>query len=516
MGIRLAGARWLAFSVLWLVTVRLPAAERFSLESARSTVTATELQTHVNVLADDTLEGREAGSRGARAAAGYIVQRLEDLGVAPAGDRGGFTQAFGAGYRNILARIEGSHPELRREVILIGGHYDHVGYGTPTNSYGPLGHIHNGADDNASGVAGLLEVAEALMSLPVRPRRSILLAFWDGEEKGLLGSWHWVNHPTTPLSTVKTAINIDMIGRLRDRRLEVIGARTGAGFRQLASRQTDGLELRLNFDTELKSDSDHYPFFARKIPVLMLNTGLHGDYHRPSDDSHLLNAEGMQAASRLLLNLSVELAERAEPIRFRPESQLEPARKSRAAETGPNAGSRFGIRWKTMDEQGGITVTQVAAGSAAEHAKLHPGDRLLEFAGEPVTDDDRFRRDVWGATSPVTIVVQRQGRGEPVSMSIPLAGQPVRVGVTWREDDAEPHAVEVTRVLPGTPADTAGLRPGDRIYEVAGDPIENGDSLRHLLRTAPAPLELMVEREGTVSSIALDVLPPTAFERGRE
>src|SRR5690606_3687721 len=120
--------------------------------------------------ADDTFEGREAGSRGGHAAAGYIVRQLQRYGVQGGGEDGGYFQNFGAGYRNILAVIPGSDPQLRRQAVVVGAHYDHVGYGTPQNSYGPTGYIHNGADDNASGVAGLLEVIEAFTLLPSAPR----------------------------------------------------------------------------------------------------------------------------------------------------------------------------------------------------------------------------------------------------------------------------------------------------------------------------------------------------------
>ena len=152
-------------------SLQVPAAEMMS--AAHATIRAADAGRHVGVLADDAFEGREGGSRGGRAAATYIVEQLTKLGIQPAGDSGTYYQPFG-GMRNILAVIEGSDPELAQEVVAVGAHYDHVGYGNADNSYGPFGYVHNGADDNASGVAGLLELVEALGQLPERPRRSIL------------------------------------------------------------------------------------------------------------------------------------------------------------------------------------------------------------------------------------------------------------------------------------------------------------------------------------------------------
>ena len=118
------------------------------------------MKQHAAALADDTFEGRATGTRGGRAAAGYLQSKLKTFGLAPAGERGTYFQTFDGNSRNILAMIEGSDPELKKEIVIASAHYDHVGYGNARNSYGPTGYIHNGADDNASGVATLLEVAE--------------------------------------------------------------------------------------------------------------------------------------------------------------------------------------------------------------------------------------------------------------------------------------------------------------------------------------------------------------------
>ena len=123
-------------------------------------------------------------------------------------------------------------------------------------------------------MAALLEVAEAVSQLAEKPRRSILFAFWDGEEKGLLGSKHWVEHPTVPLDHVPVMINADMVGRLRDSGLIIYGSRTSRGLRQLISRQNDLSRLPIDFSWEIKADSDHHTFYSRNIPVLIMSTGI--------------------------------------------------------------------------------------------------------------------------------------------------------------------------------------------------------------------------------------------------
>ena len=172
-------------------------------------------------------------------------------------------------HQNLLAILPGTDPELKDEYILVGAHYDHVGYGSRRNSYGPWGYIHNGADDNASGVAAVLEVIDALSQTGHWPRRSILFAFWDGEEQGLLGSKHWKNHPTIPLSAIKMAINIDMVGRMTDGRIEVGGTRSAVGSRRLMSSPTLSDEVWLDFNWEYKNNSDHWTFFEAGIPFAL-------------------------------------------------------------------------------------------------------------------------------------------------------------------------------------------------------------------------------------------------------
>jgi len=430
---------------LLLALVASPVGARAAeLLTARATIRADDAKRHVSALADDAFEGREGGSRGGRAAGSYIVDQLSRLGLEPAGDGGGFYQSFG-GMRNILALVRGGDPTVADELVVVGAHYDHVGYGNAANSYGPFGFVHNGADDNASGVAGLLEIAEAMQHLPAKPRRPILIAFWDGEEKGLLGSYHFVRVKPASVAGMKIvfSVNLDMIGRLRGERLEVYGARTAAGLRSAvvaANNRPGGQPLELAFDWAIEDDSDHYPFIAAGIPTVMFHTGLHDQYHRPSDDVHLVNFPGIEPVARLALEFVTAVADDPGPARpFRDRARQESDATRRALEA-------------------------VATGGP-----MH--------------------------TAPPT------QSGAPV-------GQRPRWGIGTREDSCEPTAPVVVRVAAASPAATAGLVPGDRIIAVDGRPVAHQADMVEGLARAPDRVAIDVDRKGRVKRLELICTAP--------
>lgn len=477
--------------------------------AAAASITASDLKRHVAALADDTFEGREAGSRGGRAAGVYIVKELQRLGAIPAGQDGSFYQNFGSGYRNILSIVPGSDPELKDEVILIGAHYDHVGYGTPQNSYGPTGYIHNGADDNSSGSSALIALVKAFAQHGVRPRRSLLFVWWDGEEKGLLGSIHWAKNPTVPIQDVKLAINLDMIGRLRKNTLTVYGTRTTQGLRQLVSRNNRETGLLLDFTWDMEDNSDHHTFYTRSIPILMPFTGFHDDYHRPSDDVERVNHEGMQAIVRLLFGTIDDLANAPAPPAFRAAARRESsAAEQRLERPLPPLPGRLGVYWEPRGMAvGGLTIKRVAPGSAAERAGLRAGDVLLSLDGRAIADADEFKRWVLAAPPRIELTVMRAGGLDPLVIPVELAGNPVRLGLAWRSDDAEPGAVLVTRVVPGSPVDEAGIALGDRIYEVNGQPFADSQEFYEMATTLPGPLEMLVETRGRLRTVVVELLP---------
>lgn len=411
-----------AIVVLILTAGPASAAAAEKLSAAHASIRAAEAGRHVHVLADDAFEGREGGSRGGRAAATYIVEQFTKLGLEPAGDGGGYFQSFG-GMRNILAIVRGSDPQLAGELVVVGAHYDHVGYGNSSNSYGPFGYVHNGADDNASGVAGLIEIAEALQQLPSRPRRSILIACWDGEEKGLLGSRHFLRvrpEATRDLRTV-FSINLDMIGRLRGQRLEVYGARSAFGLRAAVvaanNAPINAAGLELSFDWDISEDSDHYAFIAAGVPTVMFHTGLHDQYHRPSDDAHLVHLEGIEPVARLALGLLLAVADDQGPVpAFRPQCRGESntTRRSLEAVVASPVGERRG-RWGIGTrydpaEPASPVIVRVTPDSPAARGGALPGDRLVAIDGVAVAGQDDMVHRLAAAPGRVVLDIDRKGR----------------------------------------------------------------------------------------------------------
>jgi Peptidase family M28/PDZ domain len=506
-GCPLANAVLTALAVA-LSSANVAAAERAALAAAKESITTSDLKRHVEFLAADALEGREAGSRGGRAASAYLAREFERHGLRPLGGDGTYFQPFHGSCRNVIGVMPGSDAELKHQFLVVCAHYDHVGYGNRRTSNGPTGYIHNGADDNASGVAALVELVEALTKLPQPARRSIVLALWDSEEQGLYGSKHWVANPTVPLANVSAVINLDMVGRLRGNQVEVYGTRTSWGFRRLISQANADTSLALDFTWEMTDNSDHWSFYQANLPVVMFHTGLHEDYHRPSDDSPKLNVEGIQRIAQLLLTTVLELADADGRLRFRTRSQQEfkSMRSVAEAALAPPSG-RLGVRWPNEDDgHGGVRLIEVAPGTPAASAGLRVGDRIWGFAGKKVEGSSSFLPIVLAADNPVTAVVERTGSTEPLQISIRLAGQPIRVGITWRVDEAEPGVVHVARVTPGSPAHLAGLRVGDRIYRLGGQSFGSSDEFGKLLTNANGPIDLEVESWGRMRTVQLTPL----------
>ncbi|NIP83297.1 MAG: M28 family peptidase, partial [Gemmatimonadetes bacterium] len=265
-------------------------------------------------LAADALEGRLAGSAGAACAAEYLRYAFRRLGLAPGGEDGTYFQevplesvvnphAPGGTGRNVLGILPGTDRRLADEYLVIGAHFDHLGMGG-MNSLAEEPAIHNGADDNASGVAALLAVAERLAVGP-RPERPVLFMAFTGEESGLLGSAHWIKNPTVPLENVVAMINMDMVGRLAENGLVVYGTGTAAEWEDLIGPEIERLGVtRYSYVPDGYGASDQTAFYMRDIPVLHLFTNTHSDYHKPSDDWDRIDVAGIHTVSELVASLA--------------------------------------------------------------------------------------------------------------------------------------------------------------------------------------------------------------------
>lgn len=493
-------------------------AENLWLDSLRSSITTSELHAHASFMADDILEGREAGTRGGQAAAKYLVKQLKLTGLQPGGPNGSFKQPFPGNLQNILAVLPGTDPELKHEYIVVGAHYDHVGYGTRTNSFGPIGFIHNGADDNASGVSMLLEVIDAFTQSNYQPRRSILFAFWDGEEKGLLGSKHWMREPTVPVSSVRLAWNVDMVGRLTDGRIEIMGVRTGTGMRKLLSTHSVDDGVWVDFTWDYKNNSDHWTFFEAGIPALCLHTGLHGDYHRPSDDVEKLNIEGMRTVSRYFVEqLSKEAdADRLPEYRSqaRHENQYTQKRIERAL---PPFAPRYDFTWEYQPGSNPyVLVSRCSHRSRAYQAGLRTGDRIVTVDSLPVTSEALLPAVALRSETEMSVTVQRSDPAGLVELEIPLAGGPVHLGLSWRDDQAEPNSIYVSRVVPYSPAHAAGIQLFDRIYALNGQPVSGQsdflEKVREILVSDATSLQLQTETNGVLKEVVVSLELPSTTE----
>jgi hypothetical protein len=438
-------------------------------------VTKADLTRHINFLASDALEGREAGSRGGHAAAAYLTDRLKSYGAQPLGEDGSYVQEFGAGYRNVLAIIQGSDPAVKEECILLGGHLDHVGYGSRLTSNGPIGKIHNGADDNASGVSGILEIVEGLSRLSSPLPRSIVIAFWDGEEKGLLGSQHWVNNPTLPLKRIKLVFNLDMIGRLTNDTATVYGSRTAVGLRRSLVRGNEASHVNFNYDFKNRDDSDHFTFFQKRIPYLMVYTGEHPDYHRPSDDADRINFDGLERISRLVLRTLADQAEAPSCGGFydRCREETTPTR----IKFSPSA-PRLGLSWSGKPHKdGSLIVMSVDENTPASRAGIQTGDCITHVNGVAVPELGELRDTVRRMEGPLKLSIRRAGTDQVDTLTLDLDGIPMPVGLITGRDETDPDAYTVTGVVLHSEAGEIGFREGDRLLRhVHAEPGADGPS----------------------------------------
>lgn len=309
---------------------------------------------------------------------------------------------------NVLGYLEGSDPELKNEVIVIGGHYDHLGMGGPnTGSRRPdTVAVHYGADDNASGTSLVMEVAGKLAAERTKLRRSILFIAFSAEEMGLLGSKYFIKDTLVHPGKIVAMINADMVGRLNDnRKLEIGGTGTSPVSDSLLKALPEADSFKLALSPEGYGPSDHASFYAANIPVFFFSTGTHLDYHTPADTPDKINYEGLKLIAQYIAGLAVELANMEKAPEFTP--------------AGPPEGSGFSRRGFKVtlgimpdyagEYKDGLRVDLVIPGRPAAVAGMQNGDIITAMNGQPVKNiyDYMYRLVKLHAGDRVNVEVQR-------------------------------------------------------------------------------------------------------------
>lgn len=350
-----------------------------------------KIQEDVSFLADDKLEGRETGTKGEKEAAEFIAKRFEELGLEPRGTDG-FYQDFTfkpktdphseVKYseansdstitgRNILGYINNS----ASQTIVVGAHYDHLGYGAEGSLYrGEEKAIHNGADDNASGVAVMLNLVSKLKE--TNTSNNYLFMAFSGEEMGLLGSNYFVKNTTINLDSINYMLNMDMVGRLKaDSTLAVYGVGTSPIFKQVINANNNNFKI-----IEKESGvgpSDHTSFYLSDIPVLHFFTGQHEDYHKPSDDSGLLNYEGMEYISNYIFDIITDINDNGE-LAFR--------KTKNESDDAPRFKVTLGVVPDYMFDGKGMRLDGVSEEKPAQKAGLQKGDIVVQLGDIEIID----------------------------------------------------------------------------------------------------------------------------------
>ena len=375
------------------------------------------LREDVSVLANDDFEGRATGSKGEKAAADYIVKRFKELGLEAKGTDGYF-QAFSfkpktdphaeASYTkaaedsvitgtNVLGYIDNK----ATNTIVIGAHFDHLGFGGQNSLYrGKREEIHNGADDNASGVAVMLDLARKLKG--INKRNNYLFMAFSGEEEGLLGSNYFVKNPTNDIKPINYMINMDMVGRLKaDSTLAVYGTGTSPRFKQTLN--ASNKHFKLIEEESGVGPSDHTSFYLNDIPVLHFFTGQHEDYHKPSDDFEKLNYNGMELISDYIFEVISNL-DASGKLAFR-------KTKNENSDV-PSFKVTLGVIPDYMFDGNGMRIDGVSEDKPAQKVGLQKGDVVIKLGDSTVTDIYAYMRalSVFQTGDSTKVVVDRNGK----------------------------------------------------------------------------------------------------------
>jgi len=375
-------------AALALGATRLPAQTAPATHSRQAAADLNEIR-H---LASDALDGRLTGSPGNDSAAVYLARQFRALGLRPGGDEGTYLQHWtvnptsgtreagvaGRATQNVVAILPG-RGRLTGQSLVIGAHFDHLGNGP----FGSMAHgdsvhmIHHGADDNASGDAGVLEIARLLSRDRPNPSRTVVFVLFSGEEEGDLGSAYYADHPARPMDSTLAMLNLDMVGRMRNGRLLALGVLSAKEWHPLLDSVNAAYHLELHASGDGWGPSDQNSFFAKQRPVLHFFTDLHADYHTPADTWEKINADGIDTIAHFVADLARRLEVRPGPLTF-----------VNAAPPVMASGERayLGTIPDMTSEPGGVRLTGVTAGSPADSGGLKAGDVLVGIGADTVAN----------------------------------------------------------------------------------------------------------------------------------
>ncbi|MEP7266198.1 MAG: M28 family peptidase [Saprospiraceae bacterium] len=398
----------------------------FSSLSFGQTHTIMQAQIDVVYLASDLLEGRGTATRGETLASEYIQTRFFDLGLKPGNNGSWFynykfrtkanphdtiidLNSSPSESRNVLAFLDNGS----KSTIIIGAHYDHLGYGgVGSGSLMPNGTaIHNGADDNASGIAGILAIAEKLKNNPGTKNNNYLFIAFSGEELGLYGSNAYSKDPGFDVSRFNYMINLDMVGRLNpEKSISINGVGTSPSWKPMLENNTELKGFKISATESGQGPSDHTSFYLRGLPVLHFFTGQHKDYHKPSDDSELINYNGIIEIADLIVYI-LEQEDAKGKLEFT-------KTKDESANRNTSFKVTMGIMPDYLYQDGGIRLDGVTDGKPASKAGLQVGDIVLKIGEKAILDMNSYMEalGMHEKGEKVTVLFRRNGKDQTTDL----------------------------------------------------------------------------------------------------
>jgi hypothetical protein len=382
-------------------------------------IDAGKIKAHVKTLAGDDYEGRGTGSGGEKKANDYIESEFKKIKLLPKGDNG-YDQSFpfkggvhGTGAEGTATNIAGYIDNGAENTIIVGAHYDHLGLGNDGSSLdpNPANKVHNGADDNASGTAGVIEIARYFQNNGKKEKYNLLFLCFSGEELGLYGSKYFTEHPTVDLTKVNYMINMDMIGRLSPdtKALSVSGSGTSPVWEPLLQKLSND-KVKIKTDSSGTGPSDHTSFYLKNIPVLHFFTGSHSDYHKPSDDFDKINVDGEVEVLKVIVKVIEELD--ANPkLEFL-------TTKSKTMSSRSSFKVTMGIMPSYTSDEEGLKIDGVSEGKAAQKAGILAGDVIVQMGDIVVKDIQNYMDALGKFEKGQTVPVKVKRKGEEITVNV--------------------------------------------------------------------------------------------------